>query len=55
MASAIRLGPTGHVYGLEPQPDMFVRLRENISANGMGNVEIDQIALSDLKEALEPL
>jgi len=53
IANAIRVGPTGRIYGIEPQTEMLAALRENIDANGLGNIEIDQIALSDVKEQLE--
>ena len=52
ISSALRVGPTGHVYALEPQPDMFARLQNNLVGNNLSNVTPDHLALSDQAETL---
>ncbi len=40
------VGPAGHVWAFEPNPDAFVRLRENVALNGgRSNVELFPFAL----------
>lgn len=52
LTAAVRIGPEGHVYGVEPQPDMFALLEENIRHNRLTNVTIDRMALSDSSRTL---
>ena len=39
----------GHVLCFEPEPNTFVELKNNIEINKFTNVEINQVALGDLK------
>jgi SAM-dependent methyltransferase len=39
LLSARRVGPTGHVYGLDASPDMIALARRNASQAGVSNVE----------------
>jgi FkbM family methyltransferase len=39
--------PGGIVHAFEPSPDIFNLLRENIRMNGLGNVELHQMAMSN--------
>ncbi len=41
------IGPTGRVYSFEPAPDSCRRLRSNVAANLLSNVEMHELALSD--------
>jgi FkbM family methyltransferase len=52
VSSALRVGSTGRVYALEPQPDMFARLQDNLLGNNLSTVTADQLALSDRAEIL---
>jgi FkbM family methyltransferase len=52
ISSALRVGITGQVYALEPQPDMFGSLRNNLVGNNLSNVTADHLALSDQAETL---
>jgi SAM-dependent methyltransferase len=52
LLSARRVGPTGHVYGLDASADMLTLARANAAQAGAGNVEflrghIEQIPLPD--------
>lgn len=52
--SAARLvQPNGCVYAIEPQPDMFAALSANVRCNGISNVYVENLALSDRAECLE--
>jgi FkbM family methyltransferase len=53
LTSARRVGPQGRVYALEPQQDMFAALNENANYNGLGNIQMDNIALSDRTEQIQ--
>jgi len=44
---ARRVGLEGHVFGVEPQPDMFALLEQNIRLNQVTNVTVRCIGLSD--------
>jgi len=52
LSGALRVGPAGRVYALEPQPDMFARLQDNLSGNNLSTVTADLLALSDHAETL---
>ena len=52
LTSAMRVGPEGQVYEIEPQPDMFALLEQNIRNNRLTNVTTDPLALSDSPQAL---
>ncbi len=45
--AAGKVGPSGKVFSYEPDPRNFDLLKENISANGFGNVTAFPVALSD--------
>jgi FkbM family methyltransferase len=53
ISSALRVGFTGQVYALEPQPDMFATLQNNLLENDLNNVTADHLALSDQAETLQ--
>lgn len=53
VSSASRVGPAGQVYALEPQPDMFAALQNNLLGNELSNVRADHLALSDQAETLQ--
>ncbi len=40
MAAAVQVGRSGHVIGIEPHPRTFRFLQENITLNGVANVEL---------------
>ena len=40
------VGPTGHVYAFEPDPDNFALLKKNIQLNGYTNVTLERKAVS---------
>lgn len=42
-----RVGAAGKVWGFEPSPESFLRLKKNLMLNGCGSVEPQRIALSD--------
>jgi FkbM family methyltransferase len=52
LSSALRVGPTGRVYAVEPQNDMFAVLQNNLIGNNLRNVTADHLALSDRAETL---
>lgn len=41
------IAPRGHVFAFEPSPHAIGHLRENIEQNGVANVEVSDLALSD--------
>jgi FkbM family methyltransferase len=43
------VGPTGTVFSFEPAPDTCLRIRNNVLANKLSNVEVNELALSDRK------
>jgi FkbM family methyltransferase len=45
--AARAVGPSGRVYGFEPEPVNFETLRKNIALNGLGNVVLEPLACSD--------
>ena len=48
LQAARAVGPSGHVYAVEPNPEVVELLRHNIAANGFGDrVTVLQVALSD--------
>lgn len=48
-AMAKAVGETGHVYAFEPVKDYFSLLRKNMQRNGIGNITMLNLALSDKK------
>jgi FkbM family methyltransferase len=46
MASAA-IGPSGRVFSFEPNPGLYRHLRTTIDANRIGNITLEQLALSD--------
>ncbi len=53
LTNARRVGSHGRVYALEPQPDMFATIRENVRRNGVTNLDVENLALSDRSEQLQ--
>ena len=53
LSAGKRVAPGGRVYAVEPQPEMFAALTQNLSINALTNIEIDRIALSDHAETLK--
>lgn len=47
MYAAARVGPSGWVHAIEPQPELVALMRRTVAANRMGNVVVHPIALSD--------
>jgi FkbM family methyltransferase len=45
--AASRVGPTGRVASFEPGPETLRRLRGNVELNGLKNVEVHPVAVSD--------
>jgi FkbM family methyltransferase len=43
LSAAARVGPEGHVYALEPNASAAELLRENVRANGLGNVVCHEV------------
>jgi FkbM family methyltransferase len=41
------VAPEGRIYAFEPSPSAFSHLQENVRANGIGQVETTQVAVSD--------
>lgn len=41
------VGPSGHVVAYEPQPGVAANLRRSIAENGLANVTLHEVALSD--------
>jgi len=52
LLAASLVGPTGRVTAIEPQRDMVAVIRENARRNGLGNVAVHSIALSDSAQRL---
>lgn len=52
LTAARCVGTQGKVYAIEPQPDVFEVLQENVRCNGLANVEAGNFALSDRNEIL---
>jgi FkbM family methyltransferase len=47
LLAAERVGPTGHVYAFEPEPENFKLLVKNVESNGFRNVTCVNMAVSD--------
>ena len=47
LLAARRAGATGKVFAFEPMPDTRERLQENVERNGLDNVTVVDVALSD--------
>jgi FkbM family methyltransferase len=47
IAAAYRVGSTGRVHAFEPQPRMASFIRSAITANGLQNVELREVALAE--------
>jgi FkbM family methyltransferase len=45
--AARRVGPSGQVWAFEPSPREFLRLKRNVGLNGIGNVRMFPLALTD--------
>jgi FkbM family methyltransferase len=41
------VGPSGEVHAFEPNPNLCFRLNKSVSINGMSNVRLHEVALSD--------
>jgi len=44
---SVRVGPTGHVTTLEPNPQNFSKIGAMVNANGLTNIEVCALAASD--------
>jgi FkbM family methyltransferase len=44
---AVAVGPSGRVHAFEPSPDVLPRLRTNVQRNGLTNIDIYAVAVSD--------
>lgn len=53
LSCAARVAPGGRVYAIEPQPDMYAIIAENLRVNALTNVHADCLALSDQKGRLQ--
>lgn len=47
-----KVGNEGHVVAFEPSPKTFIRLKENISINSIGNIKAMNLGLSDKEDFL---
>jgi len=47
VALAGEIGETGHLYAFEPVPEYYATLTENLSRNGIENVSVYRLALSN--------
>ena len=47
LVGAKAVGPTGHVHSFEPQPDVAEMLRKSAARNGMKQLAVHEVALSD--------
>ena len=47
LVSAAAVGPGGRVIAFEPSPEVARKLRRNILLNGLTNIEVRQVAVSD--------
>ena len=50
LAFASQVGAHGQVYSFEPQPDHFQLLQRNVAENGLTNVKLFSLGLSDGNE-----
>jgi FkbM family methyltransferase len=53
LLAARLVGSEGHVYAFEPVPATATRLRRNLRLNGFENVEVLEVALSDVSGSLD--
>ncbi|MGA3318604.1 MAG: FkbM family methyltransferase [Candidatus Korobacteraceae bacterium] len=53
LAFARKVGDSGTVYAFEPQPVFFEVLKKNISQNGLTNVRLYDVAVSDKRGLME--
>lgn len=53
LVGARAVGPTGHVHSFEPQPSLAVMLRRSCALNGVENLTLHEVALSDTDGVLE--
>jgi FkbM family methyltransferase len=47
LVAAARVGATGRVYALEPTPELVAHVRVNLELNGLKNVNVHEVAVSD--------
>jgi len=45
LVAARQIGPSGHVYGFEPDPEIAQRVRSNLSRNGFENFTVTEAAV----------
>lgn len=48
LLAAHLVGPAGHVHAIEASPHIFAKLQENIRLNGMTNVRLYNVAVTDV-------
>jgi len=53
LKAARHLGDGGKIYAFEPSPPNVVRLRRNLELNGITNVVVEEVALSDKEETVQ--
>jgi len=47
LMAAKLVGPRGRVYAFEPEPELYSQLSRNVTLNGMKNVELANVAVTD--------
>jgi len=47
LVGAKAVGPTGHAHSFEPQPDLAAMLRKSAGMNGLSQLTVHEVALSD--------
>jgi FkbM family methyltransferase len=47
LVAARRLGPTGRVHAFEPTPELVAHVLSNLELNGLDNVVVNEVAVSD--------
>lgn len=53
LPASLYAGLGGRVIAFEPQPEILEKLKANVALNGLGNVEIEEYALSDSPGEME--
>jgi FkbM family methyltransferase len=47
LVAGLKVGPTGAVHAFEPTPGLSARIRENAALNGIANITVNSVAISD--------
>lgn len=48
LVAARRVGPSGRVHAYEPTPELAAHILRNLELNGLGNVAVNAVAVSDM-------